>query len=306
MNVEAMRQSSPIEVLIAQGTESTPEILRQQLNERDFHLTFADQSEQALTLLDEKPDRFDVFLLDHHAPSDQDLECLRQINSHPTHQYIPTILQSADDSEKYLNAGIEAGAYYFLHKPVATPVLRSLVHSAGKSRRRYKKASQERSKIIKGLSFMNEGQFQIRTLDQIPTLVATLSCFYPDSDRVTLGIHELLTNAIEHGNLAISFDTKTTLVEQGTWREEIERRQKMDGFRQRYVSVQLRKTGTYIDLIITDQGAGFDVSDFMELKPERLFCAHGRGIAVAKKLSFDDLFYNSIGNQVTTRIQLTD
>jgi hypothetical protein len=57
-------------------------------------------------------------------------------------------------------------------------------------------------------------------------------------------------------------------------------------------------------LTVTDQGLGFDWSDYQEIKPERLLESHGRGIAMAKALSFDHLEYVGSGNRVFCVVRL--
>ena len=39
------------------------------------------------------------------------------------------------------------------------------------------------------------------------------------------------------------------------------------------------------------------------MSPERAFDTHGRGIAMARMLSFDEIEYQSSGNQVVARIR---
>ncbi|HLD95062.1 MAG TPA: response regulator, partial [Alphaproteobacteria bacterium] len=49
---------------------------------------------------------------------------------------------------------------------------------------------------------------------------------------------------------------------------------------------------------IKDQGNGFDWKKYLELSPERATDPHGRGIAMAKTLSFSRLEYQGCGNEV--------
>lgn len=49
---------------------------------------------------------------------------------------------------------------------------------------------------------------------------------------------------------------------------------------------------------IQDQGQGFDWRNFLDMSPKRAFDNHGRGIAMARLLSFDQIDYNEVGNAV--------
>ena len=53
-----------------------------------------------------------------------------------------------------------------------------------------------------------------------------------------------------------------------------------------------------MQITITDQGVGFDCQSYLTIDENRAFDSHGRGIAMAKMLSFDGLEYRGVGNQV--------
>ena len=59
-----------------------------------------------------------------------------------------------------------------------------------------------------------------------------------------------------------------------------------------------------IRITIKDQGAGFDWRPYLEPDPNRVFDTHGRGITIARRLSFDDLQYRDPGNEVVAFIDL--
>ncbi len=64
------------------------------------------------------------------------------------------------------------------------------------------------------------------------------------------------------------------------------------------VSVQFVQDKNKLEVIITDEGAGFDWRPYMQIEPSRATQANGRGIAKANLLSFDELTYLGKGNQV--------
>ena len=49
---------------------------------------------------------------------------------------------------------------------------------------------------------------------------------------------------------------------------------------------------------IRDEGEGFDWRSYLQFDPERAFDTHGRGIALARNLSFARLIYQGRGNEV--------
>jgi hypothetical protein len=49
---------------------------------------------------------------------------------------------------------------------------------------------------------------------------------------------------------------------------------------------------------VKDEGCGFDWRPFLELDPQRAFEPNGRGIALARRLGFQDMEYLGSGNEV--------
>jgi anti-sigma regulatory factor (Ser/Thr protein kinase) len=88
------------------------------------------------------------------------------------------------------------------------------------------------------------------------------------------------------------------------WEEEVERRLTLDENSEKNATLEIDKNSDMVEIIITDQGEGFDWEEFLEIDNERITDPHGRGIAIAKLFSFDDLNYEAPGNKVKVRIDL--
>ncbi len=121
----------------------------------------------------------------------------------------------------------------------------------------------------------------------------------PEPERVIQGLQELMINAVEHGNLGISYAEKGELMLSGAWLDEIQRRLSLPEFNRRFVMVHFQRLPDKIVFTVQDQGDGFDWQDFMDFSPERVFDLHGRGIAMARLTSFDRLEYQGNGNTVS-------
>lgn len=115
---------------------------------------------------------------------------------------------------------------------------------------------------------------------------------------VRLGMFELLTNAVEHGNLGITMDEKRLALENGEYGDLFRQRMSVPELSGRMVNV----TFTFdhdrgCEWLIEDQGAGFDPqsvpSPFNSAAP-LLNC---RGIYLARML-FDSVDYLGNGNMV--------
>ena len=86
--------------------------------------------------------------------------------------------------------------------------------------------------------------------------------------------------------------------------EEVAARLTRPEYRDLQVDVTYERTPGEIRIHICDQGAGFDWALYSNLDPARIFDAHGRGIAVARIMSFSQLEYSSKGNEVLGVIRL--
>lgn len=148
------------------------------------------------------------------------------------------------------------------------------------------------------LNYLQSATFCCRTLSEARELANGLSRFCPAPQRAVLGLHELLINAIEHGNLGISYEEKKQLVVEGRWHEEIERRLIEPAYRNRIVTVALERDSDGVHLTIRDEGNGFAWADYLDISPQRVFDPHGRGIAMSRMVSVDAIEYQGNGNTV--------
>lgn len=123
-----------------------------------------------------------------------------------------------------------------------------------------------------------------------------------DDERISLQmvLNELLTNALEHGNLEIDYEEKTECLSQGgNILELISRKNRMKEFADRKIHVSYEIGKTSSKFIIKDDGKGFDWRKNSKMSGTDSF--HGRGISLSQKM-VKTLFYNEKGNQVTFTI----
>lgn len=145
---------------------------------------------------------------------------------------------------------------------------------------------------------LHNGRFKFRYLAEANLLAQFIAKACPNPRLAIMGISELLINAIEHGNLGIGSEEKAKLQQQNIWIEEINRRCDLPEYKTRIAEVQFTRTETEIELVVTDQGEGFDWKA-VENGPSDRLSTHGRGILMAKQLVFKRLEYSGKGNIVT-------
>jgi DNA-binding response OmpR family regulator len=290
-------------ILIIEDVKSIAGMLQAILVEAGYSVDCIYDGQQAWDLLQDN-NCYDLILLDRILPSLDGLELLKRIKADGVLSQTPVIMETSLSETHSIIEGIAAGAYYYLTKPVNTPLLLAVVQLALKDKDNQNQLVSNKQNFEEILRYINSGKFTCRTLEEATQLAQGISKIFPDPERVVLGLNELLINAIEHGNLDISYQEKTKLVVDGCWREEVERRLTSPDYSDRSVSILLRRKTNKIALRITDEGNGFDWQKYMEFSPERVFDPHGRGIAMTKMMSFDSLHYEGNGNTVIATVSL--
>ncbi len=125
-------------------------------------------------------------------------------------------------------------------------------------------------------------------------------CDYEMFMNLKLCIRELLINAMEHGNFGISFDEKSEALLNGTYIQILIERQKDFINSKKQITVEYSLTPDKIEIIITDEGNGFDHKKVLARTIDEEFngtLSNGRGIALSKKF-LDSIVYNEKGNSV--------
>ena len=290
------------DALLAADDDPGVLLLLRSILEREGHeLVTADNGEQARALLEENPESFSAILLDWEMPRLSGIQLLRWIKSQRRFSDLPVIMQTAMDTPEQIREGIDAGAFYYLTKPLDARVLLSIVSAAVADFRHRVSLARMLEESQNPFRDLVDGTFRFRKLGDADRMAMWIANACPDPET-TLGIVELLYNAVEHGNLGITYDEKTQLVTQGAWHSEVERRLSLPEFADKYVQVRMTKDRQEIVVLVEDQGPGFEFQKYLVLDEQRALHNHGRGIVmtgVAMRLE-----YLGAGNRVRVTIPL--
>ncbi len=276
-------------------------IVETMLADRGYRVITATGGPAALELLDRHGGKLDCILLDRVMPDMDGIEVLGRIKTEPAFRHIPIIMQTGADRPEQIKEGIDAGVFYYLTKPFTGQVLNAVVDAALREGRQQRALRREMKNQAAGLGLLKDISFSCRTLEDIEHLSGFIANIFPDPPRALPGVAELLTNAVEHGNLDIGYDLKTRLITDGRWKQEIALRLRLPHYAERSASVSVIKSDKTVSMVVADAGAGFDWRPFMDtdIDPACAAGSHGRGILQAFKVSFDSLAYNDRGNEVT-------
>jgi phosphoserine phosphatase RsbU/P len=292
-------------VLIVDDNPHDRTLLEEHLSREGYEIDTAEDGVEGFHLMERDPWRYDVVLLDRNMPRLGGVELLQWLKANSELRSLPVILQTASDSRADLLEAMKGGAFYFLTKPYDVEVLLTVVATAVRDRASYRQLQTvaRRSEMATGL--LRCASFRLRTIEEardVGTLVAGLC---PDPGNTVIGLTELIVNAVEHGNLGITYAEKSELNGINRWLAELDRRAAMPENAVKYVDVEYERDDEKIRITVRDQGAGFDWRPYLEPDPTRVFDTHGRGITIARRLSFDDLEYRDPGNVVVATIDVS-
>lgn len=298
-----MPERKPV-LLVVDDEEFNRELIGEYLDDSTYTLDYAVDGQEAWEKLDARPDAYDAILLDRMMPRLSGIEVLGRIKLDPRLMGIPVILQTAATAPEQIEEGLQLGAYYYLSKPFPRQALEIVVATAlaDHQSQRDMRASLVRTQRV--MHLLDEARFSFRTLEEAHVLGAELANMAASPATVVIGLTELLINAVEHGNLDLDYQDKSRGLEDGTWEALLQTRFADPLRSHRQVRVHCTFAGQLASLTIEDEGAGFDWQRFLAFDPERAFDLHGRGIALARGVSFTSLEYQGCGNCVRVTFPL--
>ncbi|MCA9472426.1 MAG: response regulator [Nitrospirales bacterium] len=273
-------------------------ILREYLEDQGYDLDEAGDGQQAWDKLVHEDAAYCVVLLDRMMPKVDGLTILKRMQEDDRLKFIPVIMQTAAGASHEIREGVEAGAFYYLTKPFDQSILLEIVGAAIRKGLNHREIQDDVVRQSRSIQSLQTGEFRIRTVEEAHDLAVLIAKACPESDRVVMGLNDILMNAVEHGNLGITYEEKGVLQETGEWEQEIQRRLALPVNAAKFVEVTFERFEQDILILIKDQGQGFDWKKYEHFTPELALASHGRGIAMAKALCFDRLEYHGVGNEV--------
>lgn len=289
-------------ILIVEDDLDNMDILLHCLKGADYDVVTAANGRDALLMLKEMT--VDVIVLDRMMPIMDGMTFLQRLKAEPEWRQVPVIMQTAASERGKIEEGIRAGVYYYLTKPYSKQVLLAIVKSALEDRRMMQRLLEESEKMSdrmrelrRGLFHMQSSHFNFKTPAQARRIASVVASCFPKPSGVLLGFTELMLNAIEHGNLGLSFEEKKELLLSNQWEQEMETRLSQPQFMEKDAKIFLQRSARNIEIVIEDEGGGFDWERFMTLDPARADAPNGRGIYLAA-MDFDSIEYLGNGNKV--------
>lgn len=301
-SVEAM----PIRVLVVDDDSVSRMMMAGQVKKLGHEVASADNGKEAYDMLLADPHAYDVLVLDREMPKIDGIDLVKRMKASVKLRHIPVIMVTVHNELEDVKSGIDAGVFYYLEKPFGLDILRSVLDATIREIRKYRILTEELRQHKASFSLMQEARFEIKTLNEAEGLAVFLAYSFPNPQRVVAGLAEILTNAIEHGNMGVTYQEKSTWIDENKWRENVMKRQEEPDNKDKRVKVSFWKDDKGFHVTVEDEGKGFDWQKYLDIDPARSQHSHGRGIALARAANFDDMRYNDKGNKVTVSVNLEE
>ncbi|WP_032112828.1 response regulator [Candidatus Paracaedibacter symbiosus] len=289
-----------MKILVVDNEPFNLEILTHYLEEQNYEVIQAEDGDSALQKIAAIRD-IDLIILNRMIPPPNEIEVVHTLKKDERYRHIPVIMQRAAAQSPQIMEEIRARIYYYLSKPYDESLLLNTVKQALKERILVREMRAEVKKHQGIPMLMMRAEFRFSTINEAKTLAYFIANGLRDPDSAVYGLTELMLNAIEHGNLGISYKEKKQLMLSGELNREINRRLNFPENASKYAYLMYEATDREIKVHIKDQGNGFDWHKYLEFSPERATDPNGRGIATAK-FSFTSMTYLGTGNEVVCKI----
>lgn len=253
----------------------------------------------ARQIVEKRGEEIQAIVLELALPDMSGFELLQWIKAEPSVCQVEVIVQSSRLEAQNVRKALDLGAYFYLSRPFQPAQVRAIVKAAVSACRLRRSLARHVEDIEDALGLLTRGTFHLRSPREAELLSAHLGSAVGDSAKGA-ALFELLINAVEHGNLEISYDEKSRLLAEGRLSEEIKRRLKRPEYASRRVEIRVEQSPRGFEVLIRDEGRGFTPESYFTVDESRLFDSHGRGILFANAAL--DLEYLGRGNEVRVTI----
>jgi FixJ family two-component response regulator len=216
----------------------------------------------------------------------------------------PVTVITGHGNESMVLEALRAGVTDFIKKPVR---FEDLVNALERMEAAFRLARAQVAELPQSVS-IRERTWDYRLgndLTAVPLFVDVLlrqadATVDPRSaSELSVALRELIINAIEHGNLELTYADKSRALEAGNLVQLVEERRGRSDLAKRKTTVWVKRAENTLSVRIRDEGPGFDWQSLPDpTDPTYLLAEHGRGVLLAR-MAVDELTFNDAGNEVS-------
>lgn len=265
---------------------------------RGFEVLEAADGEEGVQLACER--RPHLILLDLRLPGMSGLDALARIRDEDPQ--VAVVIVAAVPDRLDLQRALDLGAVDFVRKPfdaVEVDFVLDRVYRAVTEDADLRAALDHVTQRVTRLAFPGRPTLLSKV---VAWLGRELRQGYPGRElplpEIKLALYETLANAIEHGNLGITYDMKTKAMEAPGGMDALVQRRLADArFAGRLIHVEAEYLADRVAYTVADDGEGFDPEALKARPLGDTTALHGRGLALVRHY-MDEVSWNDRGNQI--------
>lgn len=285
-------------ILLAEDDPSVIKYLSVALKKNGYEPLEAANGQEAIDIITNN-NSIDAIISDIDMPLVDGLSLARHNSEH---RRLPFVVSTKISDSRLALTFLEFGVRDYLEKPVTENKIVSVLKNA-LLRRSYRNSGEQAGNYEGNIS-------HITIPSKISELAGALNWAKGQTSEIFNEfeiekfldyLHEFLLNAHEHGNLGISEEEKSELVESERLQSEIERRESLTEAK---ITIAISVLNEEVAIQIDDEGKGFDYTKYLMMSHKdllnRLSMPNGRGVYMSKSY-FDSIEYSNKGSQVRLR-----
>jgi DNA-binding response OmpR family regulator len=241
-----------------------------------------------------------LVLSDIRMPGVDGLAMLREIRERSSECFVVMITGYGSESSAIEALRLHANDY--LPKPIGMDSILHLLQRFGALAADRDLDVEIRSMVERRHLTMKVDNRREMTVKVVNYLVAETGNSFSADERqgIRLGLVELIMNAVEHGNLGITYEEKSAALREGEYSLDTLFRSRLEDPERaaRRVTIEFEADREACRWLISDEGEGFDCHAVADpLEDVRVLQPHGRGVFLSR-FHFDELEYLGKGNVV--------
>ena len=279
-------------VLVIEDESALRSMLAEGLTRKGHEVFLARDGSDGLQVFEKE--RPDIVLTDVRMPGKRGIEVLRHIKTIEPEAKV--VIMTGDGNEEIAIEALRGGAINYLKKPFTFRDLYEVIEKTANIQDleiNKEFVLEETKRILMG----NEIDRVWGVVNQL-LICAENVCGKEKTQELGLALYEIIVNAIEHGNLEITFDEKCEAMKHNAYEALLRERISDPVYSPRRVAIDYRMIPGELHSRVADEGSGFDWQDLAYSDPSRNpLVPCGRGLFLAR-IYLDRVEFNKKGNEV--------
>ncbi|HEY6953028.1 MAG TPA: response regulator, partial [Bacteroidota bacterium] len=162
-------------ILIVEDDPTMCLLIKRMLEQDAYEILVAVDGVEAQAIMKSSKREISAILLDWQMPRMNGIEFLRWIKKEADYEHIPVVMETSMVAPEDIKEGIDAGAFYYLTKPMEEKVLRAIVRAALWDLHEKKSLLEKIRRGNNPFKHLVEGRFRFKTTEEAEFLAIAIA-----------------------------------------------------------------------------------------------------------------------------------